>query len=172
METLYQILTFVFGGTSVVGTVGSIAWWRQTKRLKEAEVKQKEAEAEKSQADADEAEVTRLLAQVDHQQKTIENLLTLNSNLTERLSKLNATIDKHIDRNRELADRLYKSETEINRLNERLLTTTEERDEARRDADYHRMWKCEWPDCRDPRGRRPPNEKLQGLKYDPPKRAV
>ena len=39
MEALYQILTFVFGGTSVVGTVLSIIWWKQTKRLKEAEVK-------------------------------------------------------------------------------------------------------------------------------------
>ena len=111
METIYQILTFVFGGTSVVGTILSIIWWKQTKRLKEAEVKQKEAEAEKTQADADEAEISRLLTQVDHQQKTIENILTLNSNLTERLSKLNATVDKHIDRNRELSDRLYKSET-------------------------------------------------------------
>lgn len=69
MDALYQILTFVFGGTSVVGTILSVVWWNKTKRLKEAEVKQKEAEAEKTQADADEAEVTRLLAQVDHQQK-------------------------------------------------------------------------------------------------------
>ena len=36
METIYQILTFVFGGTSVVGTILSIIWWKQTKRLKEA----------------------------------------------------------------------------------------------------------------------------------------
>lgn len=27
------------------------------------------------------------------------------------------------------------------------------------------------PDCHDPRGR-PPNDKLQSLQYDPPKRAV
>lgn len=56
METLYQILTFVFGGTSVVGTLLSIIWWRQTKRLKEAEVKQKEVEAEKGEAEATEIE--------------------------------------------------------------------------------------------------------------------
>lgn len=172
MEALYQILTFVFGGTSVVGTILSIVWWRQTKRLKEAEVKQKEAEAEKTQADAENTEVARLLSQVDHQQKTIENLLTLNSNLTERLSKLNATVDKHIDRNRELSDRIYKSETEINRANERIITLTEERDEARRQSDYDKMWRCERTDCQDPRGPRPPREKLKNLKYEPPKRAV
>lgn len=169
METLYQILTFVFGGTSVVGTILSIIWWKQTKRLKEAEVKQKEAEAEKSQADADEAEVTRLLAQVDHQQKTIENLLTLNSNLTERLSKLNATVDKHIDRNRELSDRLYQSETEQNRLNERIIALTEERNNERSMKEHYKMWHCRKSGCED---RIPPNDKLKGLKYEPPKRAV
>lgn len=172
MDTLYQILTFVFGGTSVVGTILSIIWWKQTKRLKEAEVKQKEAEADKTQADADDAEVTRLLAQVDHQQRTIENLLTLNSNLTERLSKLNATVDKHIDRNRELSDRLYKSETDKNHMNVRIIKLTEERDEAQRRADYDRLWRCERTDCQDPRGPRPPREKLKGLKYAPPVRAV
>lgn len=169
MDTLYQILTFVFGGTSVVGTTLSIIWWKQTKRLKEAEVKQKEAEAEKTQADADDAEVTRLLAQVDHQQKTIENLLTLNSNLTERLSKLNATVDKHIDRNRELSDRVYKSETELNRLNERIIALTEERDNERSMKEHYKMWHCRKSGCED---RIPPNEKLAGLKYEPPKRAV
>lgn len=172
MDALYQILTFVFGSTSVVGTILSVIWWKQTKRLKEAEVKQKEADAEKTQADADDAEVKRLLSQVDHQQKTIESLLSLNSNLTERLSKLNATVDKHIDRNREISDRLYKSETEINRLNERTIALTEERDEARRQSDYDKMWRCERTDCQDPRGPRPPREKLKNLKYDPPKRAV
>ena len=161
METIYQVLTFVFGGTSVVGTVLSVVWWRQTKRLKEAEVKLKEAEVEKSEAQASEAE--------DHR---FDNLLKLVDSLTSRLSSLNATVDKHIDRNRELSDRLYKSETEINRLNERLLITTEERDEARRQSDYDKMWRCERNDCQDPRGPKPPREKLKGLKYEPPKRAV
>lgn len=172
METIYQILTFVFGGTSVVGTILSVIWWNKTKRLKEAEVKQKEAEADKTQADADDAEIKRLLSELDHQQKTVENLLTLNGSLTERLSKLNATVDKHIDRNRELSDRLYKSETELNRANERIIVLTEERDDAQRKADYNGMWRCERTDCQDPRGPRPPRDKLKGLKYEPPKRAV
>lgn len=167
METLYQILTFVFGGTSVIGTVLSVVWWRQTKRLKEAEVKQKEAEAERMQADADDAETKRLLSQIDHQQATITKLTDLTDSLAGRLSTLNATIDKHVDRRHELSERVYKSEMEINRLNERIITLTEERDEARRQADYDRMWRCERSDCRDPRGGRPPRDKLKGLKYEP-----
>lgn len=130
------------------------------------------AESELAEHDADKAEVERLLLELDHQQQTITNLLTLNSNLTERLSKLNATVDKHIDRNRELSDRTYKSETEINRANERIIALTEERDEARHQSDYDKMWRCERTDCQDPRGPRPPREKLKNLKYNPPKCTV
>lgn len=162
MDAIYQILTFVFGGTSVVGTVLSIIWWKQTKRMKEAEVKQKEAEA-------DEAEVSRLLAQIDHEQVTIENLIKLNNSHSERLSVLNAAVDKHIDRNRELSDRLYKSETELNRLNERIIALTEERDNERSMKEHYKMWHCRKSGCED---RMPPNDKLKGLKYEPPKRAV
>ncbi len=160
METIYQILTFVFGGTSVVGTILSIIWWKQTKRLKEAEVKQKEAEAEKGEAEATEIE--------DHR---FDNLLKLVDSLTSRLSTLNATVDKHIDRNRELSDRLYQSETDKNRLNERIITLTEERDEAIRKAEYDKLWRCERTDCQDPRGPRPPRDKLKGLKYNLPGKA-
>ena len=160
METIYQILTFVFGGTSVVGTILSIIWWKQTKRLKEAEVKQKEVEAEKGEAEATEIE--------DHR---FDNLLKLVDSLTSRLSTLNATVDKHIDRNRELSDRLYKSETDKNRLNERIITLTEERDEAIRKAEYDKLWRCERTDCQDPRGPRPPRDKLKGLKYNLPEKA-
>ena len=160
METIYQILTFVFGGTSVVGTILSIIWWKQTKRLKEAEVKQKEVEAEKGEAEATEIE--------DHR---FDNLLKLVDSLTSRLSTLNATVDKHIDRNRELSDRLYQSETDKNRLNERIITLTEERDEAIRKAEYDKLWRCERTDCQDPRGPRPPRDKLKGLKYNLPEKA-
>ncbi len=160
METIYQILTFVFGGTSVVGTILSIIWWKQTKRLKEAEVKQKEAEAEKGEAEATEIE--------DHR---FDNLLKLVDSLTSRLSTLNATVDKHIDRNRELSDRLYQSETDKNRLNERIITLTEERDEAIRKAEYDKLWRCERTDCQDSRGPRPPRDKLKGLKYNLPEKA-
>ena len=151
METILTIISSLLGCSTLVGF---ILYGKANRRIKDAE-------AEKSEAEASEVE--------DHR---FDNLLKLVDSLTTRLSSLNATIDKHIDRNRELADRLYKSETEINRLNERLLTTTEERDEALRLADHYKLWLCERTDCQDPRGGRPPRDKLKGLKYEPPKRAV
>lgn len=151
METIRIILELILGCSTLLGF---ILYGKANRRIKDAE-------AEKSEAEANEVE--------DHR---FDNLLKLVDSLTSRLSSLNATVDKHIDRNRELADRLYKSETELNRLNEKLLIVTEERDGAIRKAEYDKLWRCERTDCQDPRGPRPPREKLKGLKYEPPKRAV
>lgn len=147
METIRIILELILGCSTLLGF---ILYGNANRRIKDAE-------AEKSEAEASEAE--------DHR---FDNLLKLVDSLTSRLSTLNATVDKLIDRNRELADRLYKSEAELNRVNERLLIVTEERDNALRLADYYGMWRCERDDCRDPRGPRPPRDKLKGLKYTPP----
>ena len=139
METLLTIISSLLGCSTLVGF---ILYGRANRRIKNAE-------AEKSEAEANEAE--------DHR---FDNLLKLVDSLTSRLSKLNDTVDKHIDRNRELSDRLYQSETDKNRLNERIR------------EDYAKMWRCERADCQDPRGGRPPREKLKGLKYEPPKQAA
>lgn len=158
METVLTLISALLGCSTLVGF---ILYGKANRRIKDAEAQEAQAKAEKADADADEAE--------DHRFNTLLNLV---DSLTSRLSSLNATVDKHIDRNRELSDRLYQSETEINRANERIITLTEERDDARRQADYDKMWRCERSDCQDPRGGRPPRDKLRGLKYDPPKRAV
>lgn len=158
METIRIIFELILGCSTLMGF---ILYGKANRRIKDAEAQEALAKAEKSEAEANEAE--------DHR---FDHLLKLVDSLTSRLSNLNATIDKHIDRNRELSDRLYKSETEINRLNERIITLTEERDDARRQSDWDKMWRCERTDCQDPRGPRPPREKLKGLKYEPPKRAV
>lgn len=151
METVRIILELILGCSTLLGF---ILYGKANRRIKVAE-------AEKSEAEASEVE--------DHR---FDNLLKLVDSLTSRLSSLNATVEKHIDRNRELSDRLYKSETELNRANERIAELTEKLGEAIRLADHFERWKCERTDCQDPRGGRPPREKLNGLKYEHPKRAV
>lgn len=151
METIRIILELILGCSTLLGF---ILYGKANRRIKDAE-------AEKSEVEANEVE--------DHR---FDSLLKLVDSLTSRLSTLNATVDKHIDRNRGLSDRLYQSETDKNRMNERIITLTEERDEARRQSDYDKLWRCERTDCQDPRGPRPPREKLKGLKYEPPRRAV
>lgn len=158
----------------LLGAVGGIEFikWifnRKTeKRLNNIEVKQKGIEVKQKGFELDEKRITELHASIDKANK-------LNDDLLARLSRANATIDKHIDRNRELSDRLYNAEQEINRVNDTLTEVQHKNADlerrlgrALRLADHYREWRCEWPDCRDPRGRRPPNHKLEGKTYTVP----
>lgn len=155
METVRIILELILGCSTLLGF---ILYGKANRRIKEAEAQEAIAKAEKSEAEASEVE--------DHR---FDNLLKLVDSLTSRLSTLNATVDKHIDRNRELSDRLYKSEMELNRANERIIKLTEEKESERSLKEHYKMWHCRKEGCPD---RMPPNEKLKGLKYEHPKRAV
>lgn len=155
METIRIILELILGCSTLLGF---ILYGKANRRIKEAEAQEAIAKAEKSEAEASEVE--------DHR---FDNLLKLVDSLTSRLSTLNATVDKHIDRNRELSDRLYKSETELNRANERIIKLTEEKESERSLKEHYKLWHCRKEGCTD---RMPPNEKLKGLKYEHPKRAV
>lgn len=172
METLYQILTFVFGGTSVVGTILSIIWWKQTKRLKETEVKHKEAETELAEHDADKAEVERLHMMIDHQQKSLDKYLDIEKDNAERIAEQNRSLDSKTEQIRKLTDQLIESEHGRNEDKEKIAKLTEENGDLRVENEYLKMWVCQRTDCQDPRGGRPPREKLKGLKYESPKRAV
>ena len=48
MENLSEILNWVFGGTSLIGVVTTIVFWRKTKRKEEAATQVAEAEADQS----------------------------------------------------------------------------------------------------------------------------
>lgn len=148
METILTLTSTLLGCSTLVGFV---LYGKANRRIKDAE-------AEKSEAEANEVE--------DHR---FDNLLKLVDSLTSRLSSLNATIDKHIDRNREISDRLYKSEREINILNEKLLAVTEERDKEKLLKEKYKEWHCRSSVCRegkpDPKGRRPPNPKIVGKDF-------
>lgn len=160
-QTWWQNIALILGA---LGGFEFIKWLfnRKTeKRLNNIEVKQQEQ-------DLDEKRITELHASIDKANE-------LNNNLLKRISAANAAIDKHIDRNRVLSDRLYHAEQETNRVNDKL---TEEQTKtadlerrlgiAQRMADHYKEWRCEWPDCKDPRGRRPPNPKLRGRRYSEP----
>lgn len=148
METILTLLSTLLGCSTFVGFV---LYGKANRRIKAAE-------AEKSEAEANELE--------DHR---FDNLLKLVDSLSSRLSTLNAAVDKHIDRNRELSDRAYKSEIEINRLNERIITLTEERDREKLLKEKYKEWHCRSSICSegkpDPKGRRPPNPKIVGKEF-------
>lgn len=169
METLYQILTFVFGGTSVTGTALSIIWWRQTKRLKEAEVKQKEAETKLTEYGADKAEVERLHTQITHQQQSLDIYIKMEKDNAERIAEQNRALNGKTEQIRKLTYQLIDSEHGRNADKDEIARLTAENAELRLLVEHYKMWHCRKSGCED---RMPPNEKLKGLKYDPPKRAV
>lgn len=159
METVRIILELLLGCSTLLGF---ILYGKANRRIKDAEAQEAMAKAEKTEAEADEAAN-------EAEGHRFDNLLKLVDSLTSRLSSLNATVDKHIDRNRELSDRLYKSETELNRANERIIKLTEEKESERSLKEHYKLWHCRKEGCTD---RMPPSEKLKGLKYEHPKRAV
>lgn len=169
MDILRLIIELVLGSSTLLGF---LLYRNSNKKIKDAEAEKAKAEAEMMKAEAEKAENNRLLQQLDHQQKTIDKMIALNDSLSDRLSNLNSAVDKHIDRNRELSDRLYKSETDLNIANEKNISLTEDLGNERLLRKHYQTWRCERTDCQDPRGPRPPREKLKGLKYEPPKRAV
>lgn len=169
METLYQILTFVFGGTSVIGTIFSVVWWKQTKRLKEAEVKQKEVEAELAEHDADKAEVERLHMQIDHQQKSLNIYIDLEKKNAERISEQNKSLDEKTEQIRNLTAQLIESEHGRNADKDEIARLMSENSELKLLVAHYKMWHCRKSWCED---RIPPNKKLKGLKYEPPQFSV
>lgn len=148
----------------ILGALGGIEFlkWifnRKTeKRLNELEVKQKGF-------DLYERRIEELHESIDKDNK-------LNDNLLQRISNVNAALDKQIDRNRELSDRLYKSEQEVNRVND--LLTDEQRKTAEyekrlgmasRLIDHYKGWRCEKSNCT---FRQPPNPTIAGKEYSLP----
>lgn len=148
METVLTLISSILGCTTLVGF---ILYGKANRRIKNAE-------AIKAQADANEAQ--------DHR---FDNLLKLVDSLTARLSTLNATVDKHIDRNRELSNRLFDAEQGRNMDKDEITRLTGEAAELRLQLEHYKSWHCRKSNCAD---RMPPNDKLKGMKYEPPKRAV
>ncbi len=157
----YEVLAALL---TAVGGLEFIKWLfnRNTEqRLNSLEVKQQEFELDASR--------------IAELHESMDKANELNDNLLARLSTANAAIDKHIDRNRELSDRLYKSELEVNRVNN-LLTAEQSKTasyekrigELNRLIDHYKEWRCEKAGCT---LRQPPNLQLKGKVYALPAEA-
>lgn len=92
MNELSTILTTIL--STLVPLLGGGAWMyrKQNKKLKDTEVKLAEVNVDKGRIEAKKQEVDRLLAQIDHQQGTIDKLTERN----EKLVQMNAAKeDRH-----------------------------------------------------------------------------
>lgn len=130
------------------------------------------AESELVEHDADKAEVERLHMMIDHQQKSLDTYLKIEKDNAERIDEQNKALNDKTEQIRKLTEQMLASEHGRNADKDEIARLTKENGDLRVEVEYHKMWRCEWPDCQDPRGRRPPNEKLKGLRYNPPKRVA
>lgn len=151
MDSLYQILTWALSGTTGIGIVSFVAYWKQNRRIKDAEVKEKEVAVEQAKIEARKNEIDLLYSQLERANAAIEQK-------DKRLSELNEAIDKHIDRRRVLSDRLDKAEQEANHANRELVAAKDEIIRLTEKSDRLEAVKCLWTDCQDPRGPKPPRK--------------
>lgn len=173
----------------ILGTLGTIlsgvgiGWLSKSGRMKE------KADAYKKMGEAYQYRIDTLHQDIDTCNKTIkelqERIAELNHALNVKEDELRAmkeASDKEIQDKklqiRNLTDKMYQSEQEVNRVQDLLndakdeiIRRTEERDQERADKEYYKQWKCIKSQCNDPEGRRPPNSKLADQVFvDPEKR--
>lgn len=164
MEVLQTIVLSVLG----IGFVGDIIMHFALPSRKRKDI----AESEHAQHDADKAEVERLHMMIDHQQKSLDRYLDIEKDNAERIAELNKVADDKTDQIRKLTEQVIASEHGRNADKEEIAKLTKENGDLRVENEYLKMWVCQRTDCQDPRGGRPPREKLKGLKYEPPKRSA
>lgn len=83
MNELSTILISLLSGGGVTTLIGAWIYRKQNARLKESEAKLAEVNVDKGRIEAKKQEVDRLLAQIDHQQTTIDKLTLRNEKLVE-----------------------------------------------------------------------------------------
>lgn len=164
MEVLQTIVLSVLG----IGFVGDIIMHFALPSRKRKDY----AETELAEHDADKAEVERLHMQITHQQQSLDIYIKMEKDNAERIAEQNKALDGKTEQIRKLTSQLIDSEHGRNADKDEIARLAAENGYLNTLVEYLKQWRCERTDCKDERGRKPPNNKLTGLKYEPPKRAV
>ena len=164
MELWREIIIAIVGMGGGAGIVTLVRWLlsRHYRRELKAGADLKEAEANHREWELEKQRIEELMEVV----KTLNDLLKTQA---DRIAAQNAALDDKTDRIRELTDRADKAEQLANRLNAQIIRLTEELGDERLLREHYERWHCQWPDCQDPRGRKPPRPELEGLTYELPR---
>ena len=164
METIQWIVTAVLGLTFLGDIV--LHFVLPSRKRKDY------AETELAEHDADKAEVERLHMQIEHQQQSLDIYIKMEKDNAERIAEQNKALNDKTEQIRKLTAQLIESEHGRNADKDEVARLAAENGYLNTLVEYLKQWRCERTDCKDERGRKPPNNKLTGLKYEPPKRAV
>lgn len=152
---------------------GGIGWATKAGRAKD------KADAFKKMEEAHQMRINDLHDSITICNNTIkegqDRIAELNHALNEKQCEIQSSQEEVYDKKlqiRKLTAQAMEAQQEVNRINEKLfnvqqLVAEKEREIAdlRVALEYMAEWRCENPDCDDPRGRRPPNGKLCGKKF-------
>lgn len=163
LSDIITLLCTLSGILTAVGGIGIIIYRKQNRRLKDAEARLAELNVDNAVSSGYEMRLTAL-------HTIIQNCNKIEIEHSQRIAELNHSLNDKTDRIRELTDKGYRSERELNVANARITRLTEQRDEERRLKEYYKNWRCEKSVCRDPEGRIPPNAVLSGVQYKHPEK--
>lgn len=155
MDQVYQILTWVFSGTSAVGVLSSIMWWRTTKRNKEAETRLSEVQTKQAEHDYEQK-------RIDDLHKTID---ILNAQLLSKTKECENKEDIITDK----TNRIREKDETISGLMTKLLEKEQFISSQARFVDWLKNWHCrrEYGKGKDDCTRRQPEQKIK-MTYDAP----
>lgn len=166
------MLGTLLGVLTPLGGVGAWVYRKQNKRLKETEAQLAEVNVDKGRIEAKEQETNRLLAQIDHQQKTIDTLMDRNQKLVLANAEKE---DRYQDDLKDWASR-YSEQTLIVRDQRKEITEMHEREkehirrevQLEKERDHYKSWRCyrEYNGTDDGCERRKPKQPIP-LKYVP-----
>lgn len=122
----------------------------------------------KSQADAYQKMAEAYEYRIKTAEEATERSMKREDSLHAQIDSLNAQLDEKTIKMREYVADAMQSERDINDLYEKLVKAEKEIADLRVACEYLLEWRCEHHDCKDPRGRRPPNGKLFGQEFTLP----
>lgn len=149
----------------ILGTLGTIlsgigiGWMSKSGRVKE------KADAYRKMGEAYQYRIDTLHEDVKICNGTIKELQERIADLNHALNAKEDEIQDKKGQIRKLTEQMWQAEQEANRINASLVEAQREIGDLRVALEYALEWRCEHPECEDPRGRRPPNGKLCGQTF-------
>lgn len=168
---LLQNLGILLGGGGIGSLLGYLSRNGRKRDRADADLKIQEAQAKM---------IENFQERIADLHKNIDHLNERDNAHQIEKDSLNAQIDDKTARIRELSEKIWDAEQETNHVNCKLdeanrsiSALIEERDEWIAVAEYYKQWQCHSNICikgnPDPEGRQPPNPKLKGQTFRPPK---
>lgn len=154
---------------SLIQTLGGIAGGLGIGLFTKAGRKKEKADADLRVQEAQAKMIENYEERIKELHLHIKALNEAEKGYIERISEQNHAIDSKTEQIRNLTQKLWEAEQEVNRVNDRLNVANKRITSLTEERDKYKMWQCQSSTCvkgaPDPEGRQPPNTKILGQKF-------